>query len=106
MHQRSVPSILCISVLYLNFVYQSCPLDQYTFHSVCQIPMCIVLQYKQLCRLAIHPSPKVIADFFRYKNQHDALIEFAQFLVDLCMLVVTSSENILTFGINPLCNVV
>ena len=31
----------------------------------------------------IHPSPKVMADFFRHKNQHDALIQFAQFLVDL-----------------------
>ena len=26
---------------------------------------------------------KVMADFFRHKNQHDALIQFAQFLVDL-----------------------
>ena len=25
----------------------------------------------------------VMADFFRHKNQHDALIQFAQFLVDL-----------------------
>ena len=31
----------------------------------------------------IHPSPKVMADFFRHKNQHNALIQFAQFLVDL-----------------------
>ena len=32
---------------------------------------------------SIHPSPKVMADFFRHKNQHDALIQFAQFLVNL-----------------------
>ena len=31
----------------------------------------------------VHPSPKVMADFFTQKNQHDALIQFAQFLVDL-----------------------
>ena len=31
----------------------------------------------------IHPSPKVMADFFRHKNQHDTLIQFAQLLVDL-----------------------
>ena len=31
----------------------------------------------------IHPLPKVMADFFRHKNQPDALIQFAQFLVDL-----------------------
>ena len=31
----------------------------------------------------LHPSPKVMAGFFRHKNQHDALIQFAQFLVDL-----------------------
>ena len=31
----------------------------------------------------IHPSPKVMADFFRHKNQHDALIQFPQFLADL-----------------------
>ena len=33
--------------------------------------------------LSIHPSPKVMAHFFRHKNQHDVLIQFAQFLVDL-----------------------
>ena len=31
----------------------------------------------------IHPSPNVMADFFRHKNQHDALIQFSQSLVDL-----------------------
>ena len=31
----------------------------------------------------IHPSPKVMADFFRHKNQHDAFIQFAQFSIDL-----------------------
>ena len=31
----------------------------------------------------IHPSPKVMAEFFRHKNQHDALIQFAHCLVDL-----------------------
>ena len=31
----------------------------------------------------LHPSPNVMADFFRHKNQHDAPIQFAQFLVDL-----------------------
>ena len=31
----------------------------------------------------VHPSPKVMAEFFRHENQHDALIQFAQFLVDL-----------------------
>ena len=31
----------------------------------------------------IYPSQEVMADFFRRKNQHDAFIQFAQFLVDL-----------------------
>ena len=31
----------------------------------------------------IHRWPKVMADLFRHKNQHDAFIQFAQILVDL-----------------------
>ena len=31
----------------------------------------------------IHPSPKVMADFFKRKNQHNAFIQFAQYLVNL-----------------------
>ena len=31
----------------------------------------------------IHPSPKVLADFSRLNNQHDAFIPNAQLLVDL-----------------------
>ena len=34
------------------------------------------------------PFAKVMADFFRHKNQHDALIQFAQFLVDLWSVVI------------------
>ena len=34
-------------------------------------------------KTTLHPSPKVMADFFRHKNQHPAFIQFAQFLVDL-----------------------
>ena len=30
-------------------------------------------------RPTIHPSPKVMADFSRHKNQHDTLIQFVQF---------------------------
>ena len=57
---------------------------------------------------AVHPSPKVMADFFRHKNQHDALIQFAQFLVDLWSVCWYSfpRKNVLTFDINPLCTVV
>ena len=35
------------------------------------------------CTSYIHPSPKVMADFSRHKNQHDALSQFTQFLVDV-----------------------
>ena len=51
-----------------------------------------------------------MADFFRHKNQHDVLIQFAQFLVGCphpiciifgrfieCMLVVISSEKYIDF---------
>ena len=49
---------------FLNiYIYNQVRVDQYLVH--------------------IHPSPKVMADFFRHKNQHDVLIQFAQFLVDL-----------------------
>ena len=38
-----------------------------------------------------------MVDFFRHKNQHDAHIQFAQFLVELCMLVVISKEKFIDF---------
>ena len=46
----------------------------------------------------LHLSPKVMADFFRHKNQHDAFIQFAQFFVDsLYMLAVISYEKYMDF---------
>ena len=37
-------------------------------------------QFVVVC--VIYPSPKVIADFFRHKYQHDSFIQLAHFLVD------------------------
>ena len=53
----------------------------------------------------VHPSPKVMADFFRHKNYYDALIQFVRFLVgawDACRWSFPA-RNILTLCINPFC---
>ena len=42
----------------------------------------------------LHPSPKVMADFFRNKNQHGAFIQFAHFLVDLWNVMFTRCLNL------------
>ena len=41
------------------------------------------LSIKESSDVAYTPFAKVMADFFRHKNQHDVLIQFAQFWVDL-----------------------
>ena len=41
----------------------------------------LILDILQYVFFNIHPSPKVMADFFRHKNEHDVLIQFVRLLV-------------------------